>query len=1132
MVMKRSGVQQIFAALMLLLAVGVMPSRPALARGGGCFEAGTPILTPQGATPIERVRAGDAVLTLIDGQFQPTVARDVIRVAPTRYLEIALPGQTLRVTPEHPLAVSATEFHTAATLRPGERLMFWNGARLAPQAIISVTPVKAARPAYNLIVARGTYFAGGVLAHNKGCFLPETPILRSDGASMPIERARVGDKLMAFEENGAVVAATVERILTQEADEYVIVTTDQARLRVTPDHPFFIGNGVFKTVGSLRVGDRIMAFDGRNSLTAQTIQRMERVAGRVTVYNLQVDAPHTFFAAGVAVHNKGGCFPAGTRIDTPTGARPIEQLREGDAVTAIRADGAATTAIIQAVVTTQARRRRLETDLGAVTTTAEHPFALADGGFMLAGRLPVGGRALFWRDGRLVPATVRRVTLTADATEVFNLTVSAPHTFLADGFLVHNKGCFLPETPILRSDGASMPIERARVGDKLMAFEENGAVVAATVERILTQEADEYVIVTTDQARLRVTPDHPFFIDNGVFKTVGSLRVGDRIMAFDGRNSLTAQTIQQKERVAGHVTVYNLQVDAPHTFFAAGVAAHNKGGGCFLPETPILRSDGAIMPIERARVGDKLMAFEENGAVVAATVERILTQEADEYVIVTTDQARLRVTPDHPFFIDNGVFKTVGSLRVGDRIMAFDGRNSLTAQTIQQKERVAGHVTVYNLQVDAPHTFFAAGVAVHNKGGGYHHGSRGGNYGGEEGFATGIAITLGIMGLIIIWSFIASKQQNAADGSEDDDFLYPRNQILPKANKTKEDLEAIAQADPNFAPESLTKTVRAIFLKLQQCWQARNYAPMEAHLMPALYHEHLEKIETMIADHEINQLDDLAINRIDFAHVRYRPRLNEREVVALISATARDSYVDDRSGKFLRGSRAPKPFQEFWVFEFDEGAWRLRRIAQTQDGDYLDYENTVDGVEHAQPASAAPPRSAHSPKTPAKPSKVRYLLGSLERRDPLWNQTQMMERARQIFAAVYAARAKSDLSAPVANALFPNVAEKLRADIERDQQIGREVAYEHFRVHDVEIMLARNYQDNRQDEFFTRISAEAQVTSRLKGSVVTQDQHVKAFDQYWAFGRLENQWKLKQMLPAAHGKTLISRPNIDEEVAR
>ena len=721
MVMKRSGVQQIFAALMLLLAVGVMPSRPALARGGGCFEAGTPILTPQGATPIERVRAGDAVLTLIDGQFQPTVARDVIRVAPTRYLEIALPGQTLRVTPEHPLAVSATEFHTAATLRPGERVMFWNGARLAPQAIISVTPVKAARPAYNLIVARGTYFAGGVLAHNKGCFLPETPILRSDGASMPIERAHVGDKLMAFE---------------------------------------------------------------------------------------------------------------------------------------------------------------------------------------------------------------------------------------------------------------------------------------------------------------------------------------------------------------------------------------------------------------------------ENGAVVAATVERILTQEADEYVIVTTDQARLRVTPDHPFFIDNGVFKTVGSLRVGDRIMAFDGRNSLTAQTIQQKERVAGHVTVYNLQVDAPHTFFAAGVAVHNKGGGYHHGSRGGNYGGEEGFATGIAITLGIMGLIIIWSFIASKQQNAADGSEDDDFLYPRNQILPKANKTKEDLEAIAQADPNFAPESLTKTVRAIFLKLQQCWQARNYAPMEAHLMPALYHEHLEKIETMIADHEINQLDDLAINRIDFAHVRYRPRLNEREVVALISATARDSYVDDRSGKFLRGSRAPKPFQEFWVFEFDEGAWRLRRIAQTQDGDYLDYENTVDGVEHAQPASAAPPRSAHSPKTPAKPSKVRYLLGSLERRDPLWNQTQMMERARQIFAAVYAARAKSDLSAPVANALFPNVAEKLRADIERDQQIGREVAYEHFRVHDVEIVLARNYQDNRQDEFFTRISAEAQVTSRLKGSVVTQDQHVKAFDQYWAFGRLENQWKLKQMLPAAHGKTLISRPNIDEEVAR
>ena len=76
-------------------------------------------------------------------------------------------------------------------------------------------------------------------------------------------------------------------------------------LRVTPEHPFYVGDGTFRTLEALRIGDRIFAYDGLG-LRAQQITGIEHMYTPTRVYNLQTDAPHTFFANGIAVHNKGG----------------------------------------------------------------------------------------------------------------------------------------------------------------------------------------------------------------------------------------------------------------------------------------------------------------------------------------------------------------------------------------------------------------------------------------------------------------------------------------------------------------------------------------------------------------------------------------------------------------------------------------------------------------------------------------------------------------------------------------------------------------------------------------------------------------------------------------------------------
>ena len=428
-----------------------LPAGPAQARGGGgCLEEGTPIVTPRGPVPVERLAPGDAVVALVDGKPRAAAVQAVTRVYPTTYLELSFDGRVLRVTPDHPLAAApeAGVFRMASFLRPGDRLWKWDGGRLLAATLESVRQVPARRPAYNLLVSPGgNFLADGLLAHNKGCFLPDTPLLRADGSEVPIRDVRPGDRLLAFTPDGTLTEATVRDVFTHQADEYVVVTTATATVRATREHPFYVGNGTFLTLESLGVGRRIWVCDGRG-LRAEPVISIERIRAPTRVYNLRTDEPHTYFASGVAVHNKGGgCFPAGTPVLTPSGEVAIERLSPGDSVLAVDGRGRIVTATVEATYAARSPILVLETGRGPVRTTAEQPFLAADGRFCPAGELAAGEvRLLAWAGhtarmgGRLGPAPLMQCLPTDEEAPVFGLQVDGPHTFIAAGFIVHNKG--------------------------------------------------------------------------------------------------------------------------------------------------------------------------------------------------------------------------------------------------------------------------------------------------------------------------------------------------------------------------------------------------------------------------------------------------------------------------------------------------------------------------------------------------------------------------------------------------------------------------------------------------------------------------------------------------------------------
>jgi predicted lipid-binding transport protein (Tim44 family) len=368
------------------------------------------------------------------------------------------------------------------------------------------------------------------------------------------------------------------------------------------------------------------------------------------------------------------------------------------------------------------------------------------------------------------------------------------------------------------------------------------------------------------------------------------------------------------------------------------------------------------------------------------------------------------------------------------------------------------------------------------------------------------------------------------------DYVYSDSAVEPKAQKTLKLLNFLARQDTTMAPAALADVTAKAFTLLQQCWQGRDYAPMGPLMMPNLYAEHCRQIQAMVASHEIDRIEGVKIIAIHIVNVRYTSDPNKREFTALITASARDYYIDDRTNTFLRGDQSPQVFQEFWTFHRFSNAWLLRQIEQSRESDALKEENFFEQFTDAELkqlyGETAGGKGQAGPwldkATETKANRTERLLNFLAQTDKLWDRTQMLERARQVFTDVYVAVESTDERAIRPDELFPDIVLRYQGVIRQWKDSQSRIEYRNLCVRTVELILVRNYNDNSKDEYTVRISSHAQRIVTTGEKVVQRDPDVTPFVEYWTFGRLDNQWKLKEILPPGEGVKDVSLENVDE----
>ncbi len=817
----------------------------------------------------------------------------------------------------------------------------------------------------------------------------------------------------------------------------------------------------------------------------------------------------------------GGCFEQGTLIATPQGPRAIEQLHTGDWVWGNIQGKRKITKIVSTSKVIPEYYLELKLTTGIIHVTKEHLFAIKQGEFRRAANLHPGDKVIIWQNNQWQTTPIIAVGSIKSQKPAFNLLVDSGATYFANDILVHNKGCFLPNTPILLSNGSSVAINQIRPGDQVQAYDTDGTIVTTKVRAVLTHQVTSYYVVSTKTIAIKVTGEHPFYIGHGEFKTVESLHPGDSIYAFNGKK-LIKEAITHIAQLNGETTVFNLQTDEPHTYFAAGLAVHNKGGGggggCFPAGTKIKTPTGS-KAIEHLTPGDWVLSINRNGQEFATRIQSTFVTRS-KILSIKTNLGILHTTKEHPIALQNGDFVLAGRLKTQDVLLFKQPRGMQTA--IVRSLHSESEQVVFNLSVSSPHTFIADNFLVHNKGGiGFHS-----NSDGSDSFI--FFIVIAIILVVII--------KQAKKDSKNLDYNYSRKTIEQKSLKTQKLLDFISSQDETMKATTLKKFIHSTFFLLQESWMKRNYAPMEQLLMPDLFYQHNQQIEGMIRNHEINRIDRLQILSIDIVNVRYTEKKYQREFTALITASARDYYVDDRTGKYLRGDQKPETFQEFWTFQLQDPEWRLREIEQSRESDYLKEENFcelfTDGQIEKIYQDKVDNLGKSGPWLPqdveAKANKVERMLNFLVQNNKLWDKQAMLNRARLVFTNIHLALEAGELSQEARAQLYPFIAELFNQRITTWKAQGNTIEYRNFCVRKVDILLVRSFNDKEKNEFTARIIAHAQRIRRQHGMILSQDDDVTAFEEYWTFGLLENQWKLKEVMPKAQGKKTIGSENLEE----
>lgn len=254
-----------------------------------------------------------------------------------------------------------------------------------------------------------------------------------------------------------------------------------------------------------------------------------------------------------------------------------------------------------------------------------------------------------------------------------------------------NLACFVAGTKILMDDFSYKNIEDVKIGDRILAFDENTPkgkqlkLVPTTVTHTFIRHDKVRKIQTKDGGEIICTNEHPFLDGRRQWVRAEDINTSKKLTKFlglesykTGINAFKEEDVASVSETYAYETVYNLETET-HTYIANDFAVHNCNY-CLTGDTEIRMADYSLKPIKDIQLGDEVLGFEEypqkgkQTKVIPAIVEQLYEHKDSVIKLTFEDGQNLNITPNHKILVkrrsDNNKYDYLeaGKLNVGDDV--------------------------------------------------------------------------------------------------------------------------------------------------------------------------------------------------------------------------------------------------------------------------------------------------------------------------------------------------------------------------------------------------------------------------------------------------------------------------------
>ena len=185
-------------------------------------------------------------------------------------------------------------------------------------------------------------------------------------------------------------------------------------------------------------------------------------------------------------------------------------------------------------------------------------------------------------------------------------------------------------------------------------------------------------------------------------------------------------------------------------------------------------------------------------------------------------------------------------------------------------------------------------------GGGYDGGYDGGySYSSSDGSADGNAY---VFFLVIVLGLIVAAICSSSSGGGDRTGTIAE---LPDL----EDIDRYSEIDPNFNAMKLTQKLSNLYIRMQQCWQAKDIEPLRPYFTDAYYSQLDRQLDSYRNRGVTNYIDRPAVLSVKLDG--FCQKFGEDHIVATVKTRIVDYKIDDDTGALISGSRTAEKFMTY-----------------------------------------------------------------------------------------------------------------------------------------------------------------------------------------------------------------------------